>query len=107
MSMNVAAVGSYSSSLSSANRPVGLPTAANGGAGVTPYAYDQYQPAPGQLGTSSGLTIGRAAAWGGGIFSALKWLRPVFSSPSGWLTLGVGLAGWFVGEKVYKMLTGG
>ena len=110
MSMQVSTVGNYGTSFATANGGVsGLsqPTVAATGGSAGGYGYDQYQPAPaGYQGQGGGMSIGRAAAWGGGIFAALKWLRPVFSTPSGWVTLGIGLGGWLVGEKVYQFITG-
>ena len=56
--------------------------------------------------TDPGLTIGRMAAWAGGIFAALKFLRPVFASPSGWLTVAIAGLGWLAGEKLWQFVTG-
>lgn len=101
MAMQVSSVGNYATNYA----PVASGNTPQPPAGGAAFGQDSYQPASYQS-AGSGLNIGRMAAWGGGIFAALKWLRPVFSSPSGWLTLGIAGVGWFAGEKLYQMITG-
>lgn len=104
MALQVSPIGAYNQSLPALNA---APSSNSSPVGGSAYSPDSYQGGGyGYAPSSSGLSIGRMAAWGGGIFAALKWLRPVFSSPSGWLTVGIAAVGWFAGDKLYHMVTG-
>lgn len=94
---SISPVGSYVAApraVAASNDPVG------GGYSADSYTASSYGS------TGSGLSVGRMAAWGGGVFAALKWLRPVFASSSGWLTVGIAGLGFLVGDKLYHMVSG-